>query len=195
MSAIFLSASVPTKGRLGYETADSYLIREAVSAFVEVVLGRRLLVWGGQPGITPMIWAAAESLGVGYSENVRLFQSRYFEDRFPEDNLKYKNVTLVDAIPDDKDASLARMRDEMLSSEQFEAAVFIGGMEGVLLEFELFRTRWPDARVVALPSPGGTARELFDKLGLPDELEHALDYSAWLYELLEIGSAEPRRGT
>ena len=56
--AIFLSAGVPDPKR-GPEyaaTADTVAICAAVSALVHVALGRRLLVWGGQPAITPMIW-------------------------------------------------------------------------------------------------------------------------------------------
>jgi hypothetical protein len=41
-----------------------------------------------------------------------------------------------------------------------KAAVFVGGMEGVELEFELFRHHHPDAGVIALAAPGGAARTL-----------------------------------
>ena len=44
--AVFLSASVPQPGRRGYESFDPVLVASAVHAFVEVILGRRLLVWG-----------------------------------------------------------------------------------------------------------------------------------------------------
>ena len=192
MSAIFLSASVPVEGREGYGTGDAYLIREAVSAFIEVVLGRRKIVWGGHPAITPMVWHAAESLGISYSRNVRLFQSLYFEDRFPEDNARFGNTRFIDAVVGDKDASLLRMRREMLNSENFEAAVFVGGMEGLRAEYALFRERWPNASIVALPSPGGVARELYKEVKLPGEMEHALDFSAWLYDLLRIRADERR---
>src|ERR1700691_5594227 len=87
MSAIFLSASVPTIGRGNYyETADPFLIQSAVREFVTVALGRRLVVWGGHPAITPMVWAVCEDLGVDFARSVVLYQSRYFSDIFPEEN-------------------------------------------------------------------------------------------------------------
>src|ERR1051325_7269812 len=125
MAAIFLSASVPTVDRAGFQTADLYLIREAVSSLVEAVLGRKLLVWGGHPAITPMIWAAAEGLGVPYAQTVRLFQSRFFDDRYPQDNARFGNVTYVDAVPGDLAASLRVMRRTMLTAYRFDAAVFV----------------------------------------------------------------------
>lgn len=197
MAAIFLSASVPVAGRAGFETAEPYLIREAVSALVEVVLGRKLLVWGGHPAITPMIWAAATSFGIDYGKAVRLFQSRFFEDRYPEDNARFHNVTYTEAAPD-QPLSLALMRTQMLQSYQFDAAVFIGGMEGIADEYALFRRYNPDALVLPVPSPGGVARDLFKQLqttiaSLDPELGAAIDYSAWFYRLLKVRTTEERR--
>lgn len=83
--AIFLSASVPD-GRRAPDfaaTADTVAITAAVSALVHVVLGRRLLIWGGHPAITPMIWTVAENFGVDYGRWVQLYQSLYFKDEFP----------------------------------------------------------------------------------------------------------------
>ena len=93
MGAIFLSAGVPPVDRRGHDTADAYLIREAVSAFIEVVLGRRLIVWGGQPAITPMIWAAAEALSIPYRQCVVLYRSAYFRDLFLPDDERFHTAT------------------------------------------------------------------------------------------------------
>ncbi len=192
MSAIFLSASVPTKGRKGFDTADPFLIREAVSAFVEVALGRRMIVWGGHPAITPIIWAAAEAFGLDYGSNVRLFQTQFFEDRYPEDNKRFENVTYVPAS-NSLTESLSLMRDRMLRSYEFEAAVFVGGMEGIQEEYQLFREIWPKEKIVALPAPGGAARDIFHAEELPPHMENALDFSSWLYDLLDISPSEKRR--
>ena len=98
-SAIFLSASVPDPRRSPkyFSTADPIAIGAAVSALVYVTLGRRLLVWGGHPAITPMIWAAAEDMGVDYAAWVHLYQSRLFQDEFPAENARFQNVTYIDA--------------------------------------------------------------------------------------------------
>src|SRR5580692_8712294 len=80
--AIFLSAGVPDpkRGPQYAKTADTVAITAAVSALVHVTLGRRLLVWGGQPAITPMIWVIAEGLGIEYGDWVKLYQSKHFKD-------------------------------------------------------------------------------------------------------------------
>lgn len=193
MGAIFLSASVPEPGREGFETASPYLIREAVSALVEVALGRRLLVWGGHPAITPMIWAAATDLGVNYGTVVRLYQSRFFQDRFPEDNARFNNVVFTPSVENDRAASLRTMREAMLRSASFEAAVFIGGMDGIRDEFEMVRRIAPNAKVIAVPSPGGVAQEVFQRSGpYPAELETAIDFTNWFYRLLEISPRSER---
>lgn len=192
MGAIFLSASVPISGRPGYDSASPFLIREAVSALVEVVLGRRLLVWGGHPAITPMIWAAAEGLGVDYGKSVRLFQSQFFEDQYPEDNKKFKNVTFIQRGRDLQE-SLSLMRTSMLTAYSYEAAVFIGGMEGIREEFEIFKRYAPRGKLLPVYTPGGVARELFEQTpNIPHDFKFAIDYSAWFYNLLRIKTIDER---
>lgn len=85
MSAIFLSASIPVPGRgTYYEDADPFLIQFAIRELLLVALGRRLIVWGGHPAITPMVWSVCEDLGVQYAQSVMLFQSKNFQEFFPE---------------------------------------------------------------------------------------------------------------
>jgi len=74
--SIFLSASVPDPKRAPEfaETSNSVAITSAVRALVHVTLGRRVLVWGGHPAITPMIKVVAEEMGLDYGEWVKLFQ-------------------------------------------------------------------------------------------------------------------------
>lgn len=193
---IFLSASVPVEGRRGFETGEAYLIKEAVSALVEVVLGRRLLVWGGQPAITPMLWEAARQYSVSYENVVRLFQSKYFEGRYPPENTAFPNFKETEVVNDDLGASLLQMRRVMLSSYPFSAAVFVGGMEGVWGEYQLFKEYNPDATVIPIPSPGGVARELYkEERTLPAALEHAIDYSYWLYKLLDVDMLSKRQNS
>ncbi len=169
MSAIFLSASVPVVGRgTYYETADPFLIQSAVRAFVIEVIRDKQIVWGGHPAITPMIWAICEDLKVSYSRAVVLYQSRFFEDSFPEENRHFENVVLVEAVANDREASLLRMRHEMLGRADLRAAVFIGGMEGVEAEYSIFRELHPEAKVLLVPAPGGAARNLAERLAAMD---------------------------
>lgn len=168
--AIFLSASVPMVGRGNYyETADPFLIQCAVRELVMAVIKTQQIVWGGHPAITPMIWSICEDLGVDYAKSVVLYQSRFFEDRFPDENQNFGNVVFVDAVPGDRDASLLSMREAMLSRSDLTAAVFIGGMEGVEAEFDLFGRFHPDAKTLAVAAPGGAARQLAERIGASSE--------------------------
>lgn len=140
MSEIFLSASVPVLDRGEYhETANPFLIQCAVRELFLAVIRQHKIVWGGHPAITPMIWGICEDLGVSYSDSVILYQSKYFEDRYPDENIRFSNVNFVDAVLNDENSSLSVMRDEMLSRKNLVAAVFIGGMEGVEIEYEIFK--------------------------------------------------------
>lgn len=170
---IFLSASVPKPDRAEgryFSTANPLLIRLAVRELVRAVLGRKKLVWGGHPAITPMIWAICEDLGLDYGEWVILYQSRFFEELYPEENREFKNVIFVDAAPgrdevERRENSLRAMREAMLSRPGLEAGVFIGGMDGVEREFEVLRRWHPEAVVVPVAATGGAARELAQKIG------------------------------
>lgn len=189
MGQIFLSASVPVEGRGDFfDSADPFLIQVAVRELMTVCLGRRRVVWGGHPAITPMIWAICENLGVEYASAVRLYQSRLFEECFPQENSRFGNVVYTNAIGKDEAASLDHMRRAMLS-EPFEAAVFIGGMEGIFAEYEIFRELHPQAGVVAVAAPGGAAMQLSRRL---KQRNIGIDFAQMFHRKLGIAAAEPR---
>ena len=194
MSAIFLSASVPVIGRGNYsETADPFLIQSAVRELVTLVLGRRLLVWGGHPAITPMVWAVCEDLGVNYADAVVMYQSTYFRDIFPEENRHFGNVNYVEAVAGDRNASLLNMRRAMLSRDDLTSAVFIGGMEGVIDEHVMFAEAHPNAKVLPVPGPGGAARQLSETLGITSEAAlQNVDFAGLFYTELGIQPNETR---
>lgn len=193
--AIFLSAGVPDPRR-GPEyaaTADTVAIQAAVSALVYIALGRRLLVWGGQPAITPMIWVVAADVGVDYGGWVRLYQSRHFRDEFPEDNERFQNVTFSDDVDGDREKSLLAMRERMFTEHRFAAAVFIGGMGGVVDEYELFKRLQPDAAVIPVVSTGGATLEVAERIGSTSaDLSSDLDYVALFHRHLGIPVREGR---
>lgn len=194
MNAVFLSASVPVIGRGNfYVTADPFLIQSAVREFVTVALGRRLLIWGGHPAITPMVWAVCEDLGVSYAKTVVLYQSKYFADVFPEENERFGNVEYIDAVPGDREASLLRMRKKMLSRDDLAEAVFIGGMEGIYAEYSLFTELHPKAKILAVPAPGGAARQLAERLGVKNETNmQNVDFAKLFHVELKVAPNAPR---
>jgi hypothetical protein len=193
--AIFLSAGVPDpkRGPQYATTADTVAITAAVSALVHVTLGRRLLVWGGQPAITPMIWIVADGLGLDYGSWVRLYQSRHFQDEYPEDNQQFQNVTYTDDVGHDRENSLKVMRERMFSDFNFTAAVFIGGMGGIVQEFDLLQRLQPNATMLPVVSTGGAVHDVAQRLGkTPSDLADDMDYVALFHRHLGVSVKENR---
>lgn len=189
---IFLSASVPIPSRdpVYFRTADVVAIRDAVRALTMVVLEQRAqLVFGGHPAITPMIRLQIAETGMPVGEHVVMFQSRYFARSFPKDNAAFEHVELVDAIPDDKKASLTAMRQAMLAPP-FTASIFIGGMEGVEDEYALFKELNPGSPVFPIASTGAAAERLFAgdaelRERIP-QLHNEISYLTLMRQLLSV---------
>ena len=161
---IFLSASIPLQERDPeyIETADIIAIRDAVIALTTVVLPRHRLIWGGHPSITPLIYHVMEKLNLNIQEHITLYQSRFFKEYFPKDNNKFKNIVLTDIV-DDRERSLLHMRHRMLSESEFAAGIFIGGMEGVEEEYDMFIEKHPKALVLPIASTGAGAKKIYDE--------------------------------
>ncbi|WP_246501340.1 SLOG domain-containing protein [Cloacibacterium caeni] len=178
MKNIFLSASIPLPERDSkyIDTADIIAIRDAVIALTTVVLPHHRLVWGGHPSITPLVYYVMKKLNLNIQEHVTIYQSKFFEKYFPEDNNKFNNVILTDVIDNDRDKSLLHMRERILDEFEFSAAVFIGGMEGIEGdkekgiegEYKMFIDRHPQALILPIASTGAATKIIYDNL-LPEE--------------------------
>lgn len=175
-ASIFLSASIPKRGRF-LKNLDILAIREATLALVAVSLPEHALVFGGHPAITPLVQRAAETLGA--LDRVFIYQSRYFAEVLPEEAHRFSNLIFTRNIDQDRPKSLLYMRELMIDQKEtpvllppFRAAFFIGGMEGVLDEYELFRQRHPYVPVFPVGSSGAAAAELMTITRglLPEEL-------------------------
>ncbi|HHN8307719.1 hypothetical protein ACMGDF_08275 [Morganella morganii] len=189
MGSIFLSASIPVIGRGHYhETANPFLIQCAVRELVIAIIRKHKIVWGGHPAITPMIWNLCEDLGQKYSESVILYQSNYFEDRFPEETALFNNVIFTPATQGDRDRSLEIMREAMLSRDDLVAAVFIGGMDGVEIEYNLFKKYHPSAKIIPLMAPGGAALDLAKQYGYLEDSNslNDIDFASIFYNQLIV---------
>jgi hypothetical protein len=190
MNPVFLSASVPDPSRHPkfFMTADVVAIRDAVTALVETVLPQTTLYFGGHPAITPMVRRVAERLEL--LEKVALFQSREYQKNFPLDNQFFPNQRLADDLHD--------MRDKMLNSERFAAAVFVGGMEGVETEWRSVQQAPLQSGVPMFPlaSTGGAALLLWESEDIvkqyPPQLRTALrtdfNYVPLIRKLLQMSS-------
>ena len=183
MSVVLLSASIPKPERdPQYWVPERFLnIREAVRALARVVLPRGYLVFGGHPAITPLIHHISGRLGGAAREHVVLFLSRLFEKQFPREVEDFPHLVVTEAAQEDADASarleasLQAMREAMIATgapavarrlavgtESIDAAFFIGGMEGVEAEYDLFREHHPDAPAYPVVSAGAAGSKIFE---------------------------------
>lgn len=169
---IFLSASIPFKERHEkyYSTADIIAIRDSVIALASLVIPKYRLVWGGHPSITPMIYYVLEKFEIDIQSHVKLYQSKYFEKIFPIENKEFETVEVTEDLGE-LQSSLCLMREKMLGDNEFEAGVFIGGMEGIEDEYKLFKKLNPKAILLPIASTGAAAKIIYDTL-LPDECKN-----------------------
>lgn len=177
MRAVFLSASIPLPDRDARyrETADVIAIRDSVRALVSVVIPTGQIVFGGHPAITPLIRLLVREMTADVRRHVIVYQSRFYEASFPPDIAEFEDVRLVDAVRGDEAKSLEQMRLKMIGSHQFEAGIFLGGMEGVEREYEMFKLMHPDKATYPIASTGAAARLLFE--------QHAMDRVELLSDL------------
>ena len=160
---VFLSASIPLENRdkIYFETADIVAIRDAVIALVTKILPHHRIIWGGHPSITPLIYDVMERMGLNIQEHVKLYQSKFYEKIFLEDNNKFENIILTENTGE-KMSSENLLRERMLSENEFAAAVFIGGMEGIKTEYDMFRNKHPNAIVLPIASTGAATKILYE---------------------------------
>ncbi|WP_296124325.1 hypothetical protein [uncultured Bacteroides sp.] len=188
---IFLSASVPLEERdpKFFKTADVIAIRDAVIALAATVLANKEyhLIWGGHPSITPLIMLVLERYGLKMSDRVTLYQSKEFEKFFLPENEDI-GIRVITDKKESRDASLLLMRQKMIGDHKYEAAVFIGGMEGVLNEFSIFKELHPGIVCLPIASTGAAARMLFEKHpeSFDRRLQTELSYTSLFKELLNI---------
>lgn len=188
---IFLSASVPTLDRdpIYFGTADVIAIRDSVIALASTVLAKNgyHLIWGGQPSITPLIALVLKRFGLRMSDRVTLYQSYEFERFFPQENANVGRIIYTDKR-ESRAASLRLMREHMIGDHDYSAAVFIGGMEGVQDEYDIFKRLHPNVPCLPVASTGAAARLLYSKH--PDEFDERLltelSYTSLFKELLKL---------
>lgn len=170
LKKIFLSSSIPLADRdpKYFDTADNTAIRDAVIALARIILPKAELVWGGHPSITPLIKLVLEKQELKVEDHVTLYQSNFFAEFFPPENEYVEKIVRTDVL-DDKASSLQLMRQKMIIENNFCAAIFIGGMEGVEDEYNLFREAHPNVPVFPIASTGAASKILYFKENFKDE--------------------------
>ncbi|WP_044173529.1 SLOG domain-containing protein [Flectobacillus major] len=198
MKNIFLSASIPLPDRHPkyYETADIIAIRDSVIALASIALTEHRIIWGGHPSITPLIYYVIELMLINKLErddwdlpltdeekdkiqselkskiqkHVLLYQSLFFEKDFPPENEYFQNIALTGNLGDIH-SSVQHMRHKIFSDNHFSAAVFIGGMDGIEVEYKMFRQYHPEAVIIPVASTGAATKIVYDNL-FPEELKN-----------------------
>ena len=173
-ATVFLSASFPS-GERGerFRPYDASGIADAVSAFSRAILGSNgKLAFGGHPTITPLVLMICRELRV--TGSVVVFQSTWFKEQSlaEVDEIEREELGVVKWTPRAlaRGESLRIMREEMIGSEPYAGALFVGGMEGVSDEYEMVKKCCPNTPCIPVVGPGGAAAELpardYEVLGL-----------------------------
>lgn len=110
-----------------------------------------------------------ESMDYDVHEHITLYQSLFFKKKFPKDNDVFGNIVLTPKKSDNPE-SIKVMREQMFSENDFDVAVFIGGMEGITQEHKMFSERFPDAPILPIVSTGAAAKILYEELVENDKL-------------------------
>ncbi len=187
LNKVFLSASIPypDRDKKFYDTADIVGIRDAVRALATVVIPKAHLIWGGHPSITPLIRFVMGKMNADLKKHITLYQSLYFEDHFPADNFAFENIILTEKKIN-REVSLEIMRNKLIAENDFKVGIFIGGMEGVSEEYEMFTQRHPYALSLPVASTGAAAKLVYDKQPqkFDSRLQNDYAYMALFRELL-----------
>ncbi|QOR69379.1 hypothetical protein IM660_11790 [Ruania alkalisoli] len=173
-ASVFLSASIPDTAR--WDGAFNVLeITDAVVAIAREVLQRGgRLVTAAHPTIAPLLLYVASEQRLNSHPTVVVYQSAVFDAVLPESTLRFEAegvgsiVRTAAAFGESADPveaiqSLDLMRRQMLTEEEPVAAIFVGGMGGIIKEHALFREIRDGAPTYALGHPGGAAAGLVEE--------------------------------
>ena len=192
MPCVFLSASIPLPDHDAkyLETADVIAIRDSIRALVSVVVPTGQIVFGGHPAITPLVRLLVRGMTPDVNQHIILYQSAFFRREFPPETAEFERVRIIEAVDTDEAASLRKMREAMIGGHNFDAGIFLGGMEGVEREYKMFKLIHPGKPAYPIASTGAAARILFDEYARDRvELLSDLRYLSLFRRLLEVGSA------
>lgn len=171
--SVLICASFPSgKREEAVSPYDVSGIADAVTAITRAVFtanGR--VVFGGHPTITPLILLIASDRSE--RQLVDVFQSKWFADEITPETRRLEELGYGKIYWTKREESLAislsTLRKIMLRKSNPIGAVFVGGMDGLFEEFQLFHKEYPDRPCIPIKGPGGAAAQL-DPIGLPEEL-------------------------
>ncbi len=187
---ILLSASVPSDKRnerfTKIKNAQIQIEEAVIGLSRNIFQAGGKIIFGGHPSISPLVAMVATEYEINKEiENIRrnergekritIFQSKAYEAVIPKEttslfDLGYSDIIWTDVKGGEEfnpkiqktaqcHKSLDFMRREMMKGK-IDALVCIGGMEGVELEFALFRELHPTKPIFILKSTGGASENL-----------------------------------
>lgn len=168
---IFLSAGIPTPKKIKYYgTTNDAAIASAVMAFTRVCAEYNIpFYFGGQPAITPLVWSVAKDFNKYFDSLLTIYQSRRWDKLTPKEVAYFRKIVWTTEGIDD-DASLITMRTKMFTENKTTLAVFIGGADGVVSEYEMIKSLSPQTKIIAFESTGGGSADVFKMEGLSDNM-------------------------
>jgi SLOG cluster3 family len=179
--AIFLSASVPSRNQVEFFEMGvrPRTIESAVTALTAAVLARGWhLVFGGHPAISPMVALATLQRYRPDRKSeppIVIYQAEPYRTVLPDETWALfktgvAKIVWTPAIDGEvfktgagslqTPKSLERMRLMLMENEHPVAMFCIGGMKGVVDEFQMFRRMRPGHPVIVLAGTGGASRQL-----------------------------------
>jgi SLOG cluster3 family len=189
--AVFVSASIPDATRWSGEFDDLEITDAVVAVARALLTAGASIVTAAHPTIAPLLLYVAAELPDRDRLRVVVYQSLLYENLMPQATRRFEAEgigTLVPVMavegdepePGKSDSSLELMRRRMLIETEPVGAVFIGGMEGIPLEYRLFGELFPGRPRYPIGRPGGEARELSltSESPLRERLAHEIVYPA-----------------
>ena len=171
---IFISASIPQQDRNDryFKNSNPQDIIDCVKAITyEIIQNKMKVIFGGHPTISPVILNVKKNYPLESEErDIYIYQSKYFEEKISENTKELaKNFGLIvwTKKRENLEESLAIMRKEMLQNG-LDAAIFIGGMEGIIKEYHLFKEFHKTKPAYVIKTTGGATEEIIDER---DEME------------------------
>lgn len=168
---IFLSAGIPSPNKKEYYgTTNDAAIAGAVMAFTRVCAEYNIpFYFGGQPAITPLVWSVAKDYNKYFENLLTIYQSLRWANKTPKEVVYFQKIVWTQEDIDD-DTSLITMRTKMFTENKTTLAVFIGGADGVVSEYEMIKELSPQTKIIAFESTGGGSADVFKMEGLSDNL-------------------------
>ena len=136
-------------------------------AFTKVCMEkRRPFYFGGHPAITPLVWEVAKDYApVEFKKFIRIYQSSFFIGKTPREVDFFNNIVWTEKQIDISH-SVELMRKQMFSENDTDTVVFIGGMNGIVDEYNMVTRIYPQVKVLPMATTGAASKQLYNDLKL-----------------------------